>query len=130
MKKIIFFICSITLLLCVSCKTQESFSESFSCEDVSKTSEMPWLTAIIEKGPTREGQKLLKIEKLFYRVGESSTKHVGFAVFYEVICCDIPHTFVYNCEGECIASYGGINGCSGECDTEVISHVTLYTAEE
>ena len=130
MKKIIFFICSITLLLCVSCKTQESFSESFSCEDVSKTSEMPWLDTIIDKGPTVFGQKLLKIEKVYYTVDGSNTTHVGFAVFYEQICCDIPHTFVYNCDGECIATYGGIFGCDGECDTEVISHVTLYTAEE
>ena len=126
MKSIYFIAYAITLLLCVSCKTQEIFS----CEDVTQTSEMPWLSAIIEKGSTREGQKLLKIDKVYYTIDDSNTTHVGFAVFYEIICCDIPHTFVYNCDGERIAYYGGFSGCSGECGTEVISYVTLYSAEE
>ena len=126
MKRIYFIAYAITLLLCVSCKTQEIFS----CEDVTQTSEIPWLSAIIEKGPTWFGQKLLKIDKIVYSTNDSNTTHIGFNVFYEIICCDIPHEYIYDCDGNKITIYGGIDGCGGVCAIKVLSRINLYSAEE
>jgi len=117
-------ICSISMLF-VACKTQQLVP----CEDVRKTTDMPWLTAIVQKGQSWEGQKLLRIDKITYTTDDSNTTHVGFEVRYETMCCDIPGEYIYDCDGEVITCYGGIAGCTGECDIKILTRVTIYSNE-
>ena len=124
MKKSIIF--AISMLLLISCKTPQLVS----CEDVTRTNDLPWLTSIVKKGTTEHGQKLVIIEKIVYSTESSNTTHTCFAVYYESICCDIPYIFLYNCDGEVITYYGGINGCNGECDITIRSRTRIYTATE
>ena len=121
------FICAAVLLLCIGCKTQELVS----CEDVSKTADMPWLASIVQTGvnPTG-GAKLESIDKIVYSLDSTSnTTHVGFFVRYEPKCCDIPGSYIYDCDGKIITTYGGILGCSGECNIKIRSNTNLYTAK-
>ncbi len=125
MKNIRYIAYAITLLLCNSCKTQQLVP----CEDVRKTTDMPWLTAIVQQGETWNGQKLLSIDKITYTKDDSNTTSVGFDIRYELKCCDFSYDFIYNCDGEVITSYGGHVDCSGECDIKILTRINLYTAQ-
>ena len=121
------FICAAVLLLCIGCKTQELVS----CEDVSKTADMPWIASIVQTGVNPAGgAKLKSIDKIVYSLDSTSTTtHVGFFVRYEPKCCDIPGSYIYDCDGKIITTYGGILGCSGECNIKIRSNTNLYTAK-
>lgn len=125
MKKIHIVAYVFALLVCIGCKTQELVT----CEEVRKTSDLPWLEAIVQKGVSWEGQKLLNIDKITYTTDDSNTSQVGYEVKYEFRCCDIPDIYIYNCNGEMITSYGGIWGCNGVCDLNIIARKNLYSAE-
>lgn len=125
MKKIHCIVCATAMLLCISCKTTHQF---VACEDVTSTSERSWLTAIVQTGVSQQGQKLISVDKITYSVGSEMTTYTGFEVIYEMKCCDIPYKFIYNCEGEMITNYGGIAGCSGQCDIVIHSRKTIYKA--
>ena len=122
MKKSIIF--AISTLLLISCKTPQLVS----CEDVTRTNDLPWLTSIVQQGVTALGQKLVSIDKIVYSTENSNTTNIGFEVVYETRCCDIPSEFIYDCDGEVITYYGGINGCNGECDITIRSRTRIYTA--
>lgn len=116
---------AVALLLCFGCKTQQ---ELVSCEDVSKTTDMPWL-ASLEEGYTQDGLKLLNIDKIVYSTDDSNTTSVGFELRYELVCCDRPDRYICDCDGKIITTYGGIAGCIGVCGIKVLSRVNLYNAE-
>ena len=124
MKKIT-LLCALCAVILTGCKTQQLVP----CEDVRKTTDMPWLTAIVQKGQSWEGRKLLRIDKITYTTDDSNTTHVGFEVRYETMCCDIPGEYIYDCDGEVITCYGGIAGCTGECDIKILTRVTIYSNE-
>ena len=117
-----FYLLAVSMLLLVSCKTPQLVS----CGDVSRANDLPWLAAIVQKGSTTFDQKLVSIDKIVYSTADSETTYTGFDVLYESVCCDIPNEFIYNCDGEEIAFYGGIAGCSGECDLKILSRTNLY----
>lgn len=125
MKLVHCIICATAMLVCISCKTPQLAA----CGDVSKTSDLPWLETIVQKGATWRGQQLLKIDKITYSHEDSNTTYVGFVVYYETICCDAPDEYIYNCEGEVITIYGGVAGCAGECHLQIHSRTNLYTAQ-
>ena len=125
MKAFHYFVYAMTMMLCIGCKTQEVVS----CEDVAKTSDMPWLASIVKEGVSMQGQKLESIDKIIYSTDNTSAAtHIGFYVVYEDMCCDIPGAYIYDCDGNIITSYGGIAGCTGECNINIRSKNNLYTA--
>jgi len=128
MKKVHFLFYVIVLLLCIGCKTQQDL---VSCEDVAKTTDMPWLASIVQAGVSTDGgAKLESIDKIIYSTDSTNTAiHVGFYVRYELKCCDIPGGYIYDCDGKILTVYGGIVGCTGECDIKIRSKTNLYTAK-
>lgn len=127
MKTMNCIVCAITMLLCISCKTTHQF---VACEDITSTSERSWLTDIVQTGVSLYGgAKLISIDKIIYSVGSETTTYTGFDVIYETVCCDFPNEYIYNCEGEIIANYGGgWADCSGQCDIVVHSKTNIYKA--
>ena len=124
MKKSIIF--AISMLLLISCKTPQLVS----CEDVTRTNDLPWLTSIVQQGATALGQKLVSIDKIAYSTENSNTTNIGFEIVYEKTSRDIPSDFIYNCDGDEITYFDGFNGCYGECDITIRSRTRIYTATE
>ena len=116
----------ITALLCLaSCASQQV---PCPCVGVTQTSQLPWLNQLIQKGESQYGAKLETIEKITYTLpGDAKTTQTGFFVTYEPKCCDIPGSFIYDCDGNCITFYGGIAGCNGECEILILSRETIYS---
>ena len=107
------------------CRTQQISV----CENVKKTTQLPWLQKIVDEG-TFAGARLLSIEKVRYRSEEPNTEGVGFVVHYEPQCCDLIWPGVYDCDGNILNSYGGIaGGCSGDCSIVILSREIIYTTE-
>ena len=115
-------ICVIALLSCFSCRTLEM------CEDVRRPKDLPWLDSIAQTGMTYVGQKLLSIDKITYTLDDSNTSYIGFCAYYEKKV-DVPSKYIYNCDGEVIVNYGGLWGCSGECDLKILSSKNIYTTK-
>lgn len=116
----------LSCMLVIGCKTQK---ELVSCEEVANINDVSWLSSIKQKGATQQGQQLISIDKITYSKEGSDIIYTGFDVRYETKCCDIPSEFIYDCDGENITFYGGVAGCSGECDINIRSRTNLYTAK-
>ena len=113
---------AIVLLSCFSCRTLDM------CEDVRRPKDLPWLDSIAQTGMSIVGQKLLSIDKIEYVLGDSNTTYIGFCTYYERKV-DVPSKYIYDCNGVVIANYGGLWGCSGECDLKILSSRNIYTAK-
>ena len=116
----------ITALLCLaSCVSQQV---PCPCDDLNEASQVPWLNQLIQEGESQYGAKLETIERITYALPDESTAtQTGFYVTYEPKCCDIPGSFIYDCDGSCITFYGGIAGCNGECGILILSRETIYS---
>ena len=119
MKHRILFL-AIVLLSCSSCRTLDM------CGDVKSVDELPWLEQAVQIRAC-SGQKLLSVNKIIYSIG--AIKHSGFEVEYEIICCDVPYLYIYDCDGEVVTDYGGMTGCAGHCNAKVLSRKNIYTAK-
>ena len=120
MKTIRCIICAAIVLFFFSCKTLDM------CGDVKSVDELPWLEQAVQIR-AYSGQKLLSVNKIIYSIG--AIKHSGFEVEYEIICCDVPYLYIYDCDGEVVTDYGGMTGCAGHCNAKVLSRKNIYTAK-
>jgi hypothetical protein len=116
MKSRFFILYAFALLLCVGCKTQELAT----CDEVTQTSDKPWLAAIVQKGESSQGQFLQSIDKITYTIDDSETTYTGFDVRYETV------EYIYDCDGETVVYYGGTDGCQGACEIKILSRKNIY----
>jgi len=112
----------IALLVFTGCQQQLSV-----CESVKKTSDLPWLDELVQFHSAAEGPDIQSVEKITYSIPESNTTYVGF---YVVIGTE-PRTIenVYDCDGNLITQYGGVQACTGQCDIVILSRTTIYESK-
>ena len=120
MKTIRCVICATAVFFFFSCRTLDM------CGDVKNIDELPWLEQAAQNR-AYIGQKLLSVNKIIYSIG--AIRYSGFEVEYEIICCDVPYLYIYDCDGEVVTDYGGMTGCAGHCNAKVLSRKNIYTAK-
>ena len=119
--------CAFMLTIFMACKSQQLQV----CEKVTSYTQVPWIKQFVEKGknPSGGGQ-LISIDRVTYVIEDSNTEGYGFEINYELVCCDIPNRYVFDCDGNNLTFYGGIAGCNGECSIKILSRTNIYTANQ
>ncbi len=130
MKRITPIFLSALVLLC-GCNHPQPEPVPCACEDVSQPSDRPWIEELIQK--SQSGWWPIRfVDKVFYILPDDSTTYVGF--YYEVEVspgsCDVPYASLLDCDGEGLATWGGITGCDGLCNLTIISRTRIYQREE
>lgn len=142
MKRFAFAVLCVLALLC-GCNTpvepkQDEEIDTLACEDVTGPSDIPWLDSQVQTGLVYTFPSFADtfpveyVDKVFYTTLESEEESVAFLIQWQFPSgsADFIGASLYDCDGQCLASYGGYTGgCNGLCDINVTSRVRIYEIE-
>lgn len=142
MKHLVFSTLCVSLLLCgcnhsVEPKQEEEFVDTPACDEVTTPSDLPWLEEKIQIGlvhtysPTVDTLPVEFVDKVFYTTPESDEENVAFIIqwCWPSGTADAIGAALYDCDGNRLATYGGITGCDGLCDISITSRTRIYEIE-